>query len=317
MGILAGNNTPSYAGGSYLDTISQADDGKAGAAEVAPAEAAPAAEQPAAAAAEPTVAENSKIVKCQSYTNEQIQAIIQQIISQIIAQNSANSGCSSCCRGRIRIIIRGGGCSGTSTSSGTSSTSSSSSSSSSDSSASSGTTTSASSKTGDRAEVYSKYGINLADGDGAKWTDGQAKAAKEALATLPTAFVQCTKQVNRDTGSSSDLSGVLGYVQLGIPTVHLLNLACSDAGTFKRVLVHEMAHCWQAKNWALTKQFQSTFWPNGRQGSRSVSAYGNTQPIEDMAESVREYWCNGASMKASNPQRYAWVKNNVMGGKEF
>lgn len=166
-----------------------------------------------------------------------------------------------------------------------------------------------------KAEMRGKYGIEARDGD-AQWSERQLEEANKVLASLPECFRSHTKSIQRD-GVYRGMTGVLGYVQMGIPTVHMMNGSCRD-GTFQGTLVHEMTHTWQANNSALTNQWQRQFWPNGRTPSpSSVSSYGNTQPVEDMAESVRVYWQNGPAMKKSQPARYEWIKNNIMGGQEF
>ncbi len=68
--------------------------------------------------------------------------------------------------------------------------------------------------------------------------------------------------------------------------------------TFQGTLVHEMTHTFQDANPDLEKQWAKTFWENGKPKSRSPSAYGNSIPIEDMAESIRAYWQKGEWMKA-------------------
>ena len=163
--------------------------------------------------------------------------------------------------------------------------------------------------------MASKYGINAVDGDGATWSLRQLEEANKVLAALPASFRGNTKNIQRDSVFRSP--GVLGYVRMGIPTVHLMNSAMS-MGTFQGTLVHEMTHTFQANNPGLTSMWQSMFWANGRSPNPgSVSQYGNSQPVEDYAESVRTYFQAGSRMKSSHPDRYAFIRDNVMGGKEF
>jgi hypothetical protein len=86
---------------------------------------------------------------------------------------------------------------------------------------------------------------------------------------------------------------------------------------FAGTTVHEMTHAFQNKNLAIERQWETQFWNGNSPKSSSVSDYGNTNASEDMAESVREYWQNGAAMKSSQPERYQFVKQFVMGGKEY
>lgn len=168
-----------------------------------------------------------------------------------------------------------------------------------------------------RGSIKSKFGISAADGDGAAWNDPQLDRAYKVLSALPSGFRKCTKTIVRDKFYRS--SSVLGYVRMGIPTVHLLNSCCKE-NTFQGTLVHEMAHCFQAANTKINALWASTFWPRGKAGgpkSSSVSSYGNTQPIEDFAESVRVYFQSGSSMKARYPDRYDFIKRYVMSGREY
>ncbi|MBF0543844.1 MAG: hypothetical protein HQM08_05410 [Candidatus Riflebacteria bacterium] len=175
-------------------------------------------------------------------------------------------------------------------------------------------TTSGSSIAGLKAQLQASYGIS-ADENGAKWTQKEIQAANDIMATLPKAFWSCTKSILRETSYMSP--NVLGYVQMGIPQVHLENSCCYN-GTFQGTLVHEMTHNFQAAHPDVTNAWENQFWPNGNSPvSSSVSAYGNTQPLEDFAESVRTYWQSGPEMKAQYPDRYQFIKDNVMGGKEY
>lgn len=168
-----------------------------------------------------------------------------------------------------------------------------------------------------RGSIKSKFGISASDGDGAAWNDPQLDRAYKVLAKLPAGFRKFTKTIVRDKFYRS--ASVLGYVRLGIPTVHLLNSCCKE-NTFQGTLVHEMTHCFQASNAKINALWNSTFWPKGRSAgpkSSSVSSYGNTQPIEDFAESVRVYFQSGSAMKSRYPDRYDFIKRYVMSGREF
>lgn len=171
-----------------------------------------------------------------------------------------------------------------------------------------------SSVAGLKAEMKAKYGITAADGDGAVWSQRQLEEANKVLATLPESFRSNTKSIQRDAAFMSP--GVLGYVRMGIPTVHMLNSSCYDR-TFQGTLVHEMTHTFQANNMHLVNAWKSQFWARGLPNPPSVSGYGNTQAVEDFAESVRTYWQSGAAMKKSQPDRYEFIRKHVMGGTEY
>ncbi|MBF0408665.1 MAG: hypothetical protein HQM10_15055 [Candidatus Riflebacteria bacterium] len=170
---------------------------------------------------------------------------------------------------------------------------------------------------GIKARIRAKFGIDCKDGDGAAWTEKQLLAAEKVYETLPNIFLRCTKTAQRDSVFMSP--NVLGYVKMGIPTVHLMN-SCVREKTFEATLVHEMVHCFQSSNMHVANAWQKQFWPNGQAGgpvSSSVSSYGNSQPLEDMAESVRSFWQDGKSMKSRYPDRYDFIKNYVMSGREY
>jgi len=235
----------------------------------------------------------------------QVESLIKSIIQQILSKYGAGLG------GRV-IIIR---IPKTGTTQPTTPTSTSTKPTTTTTTATPGTTAANTSSTaGLKAEIKSKYGISANDGDGATWSQKQLEEANKVLATLPEAFRSHTKTLQRDAVFQNP--GVYGYVRLGIPTVHLLNAACYQ-GTFQGTLVHEMTHTLQANKPQLVRAWEQQFWASGRPNPGSVSTYGNSQPIEDFAESVRQYWQAGASMKKSQPARYEFVRKYVMGGKEY
>ncbi|MBI3038301.1 hypothetical protein HYY75_04495 [bacterium] len=79
-----------------------------------------------------------------------------------------------------------------------------------------------------------------------------------------------------------------------------------------------MTHAWQDKNSGAMEDWKRQFW-NGESSPKtsSVSDYGNTNPYEDMSESVKEYYLHGTQMKSSDPKRYNFIKQKIMRGKEY
>ncbi len=300
--------------GSYLESIYKAEDGKSQESLSAPTEeSSPSLHEEAAPVSAPVPGNLPETVyQKQCMNEEQIQAIIQQIIQQIMGA----CGSGGCAGRRVIIIIRkpGSGCGTTTTPTSTPTTPPTTTTPTTPTTT-PGTGSDAGTVAGLAAEMQSTYGISPKSGQGGtSWTLRQLQEAMKVLKSLPAAFRSCTKSIARDSGSN--MPGVLGYVQMGIPMVHLLS-ACCSMGSFQGTLVHEMTHTFQASHPEVYRAFYNQFWPGGRQASSSVSRYGNTQPVEDMAEAVRAYYQSGPSMKSSNPARYEFVKNNVFGGTEF
>lgn len=179
----------------------------------------------------------------------------------------------------------------------------------------------------DKAKLE-KFGIKATDGDVA-WSKGQVDAIAEVLEKLPSFFSKWTKEIKRESVfkhpyTGQIMRGVLGYVRSDRPsTVNLMNLAAMGSSLaaaksgFQGTFVHEATHTFQHGNPDVTNAWKQTFWPGGREKSRSVSGYGDTQPVEDMAESVRVYFQQGARMKSSHPDRYEFIRKYVMNGQEF
>lgn len=310
--------------GSYLDSLYQATDNDEGRSDDLSPAAAPADEGPAAPAAaagvEAPAADEVNYACGATMTQAQLEEFIRRIISQIM---SAGGGCGV----RIIIIRSPGSCPGTGTTPGsnTGTGTNTGTSTSPSTGTGTGTSTSTGASSGDiaglKAEMKAKYGISANAGyGGADWSKRQLEEANKVLATLPANYRNCTKNIQRDAGGLQGMpNGVLGWVQPGIPTVHMLNASCYE-GTFQGTLVHEMAHCFQAENPGVQRAFEQNFWPRGRYGgpvSSSVSSYGNTQPVEDFSESCRQYWQAGSYIRQTNPARYEFIKKNVFGGKEF
>lgn len=162
----------------------------------------------------------------------------------------------------------------------------------------------------------------IGEGDPAKgylWTTEQVMYLYEVLGTLPEHFFASTKSFQR-VKNYMGKTGVLGYVYMGVPTVHICDWGVRTV-KYEETIVHEMAHLWMfdKANVAAKDAFMSTFWPNGRRaaGEGATSAYGSTSVYEDFAESVRYYWQNGPAMKKSHPKRYEFIYKHVFKGFRY
>jgi hypothetical protein len=188
---------------------------------------------------------------------------------------------------------------------------------------------------GMRSHIKDTYGINCIDGT-AGWTLGQLTAAEEMYSQLPAGFVGATTQVVRDK-ELPGYNGVLGYVRSDKPSrVHILDLSVAVYGNtqaaiestkrgFQHTLVHEMTHCLQFKYPNVYNQWRNMFWPGNRLVGTCPSAYGRTQPAEDMAESFA-YFILGGTIKGNyfvtpggsmmDLERYNFIKSimNQLGG---
>lgn len=168
--------------------------------------------------------------------------------------------------------------------------------------------------------IKEKFGITLENAS-SSWDMATMKKVNDLLGKLPSEFTGFTKQIQR-IGASNLGAYVGGYVSSDAPRVYMTDWGAKidPAG----VLAHEMGHNFHFANRSVMNAWQSQFW-GGRnayggsygQKSQSVSSYGNTNPMEDFAESVKHYILFPAQMKSQNPERYQFIKNNVMKGKEF
>lgn len=198
-----------------------------------------------------------------------------------------------------------------------------------------------------KAMIQSKYGVNAADGDRAKWTEKEYSACAELLDELPKYFRSPTKEIRRDGPPLPGMpNGVLGYVMGLRSPVHIMDMAVTAPGyvvarygkeramqmlkkRFMRTMCHEMTHCFQGSHMDVTRAWSRNFWPNGQNGGPAgtcPTAYGRSQPVEDMAESVATYWEGGTiqgnyfvtgSGAKMDINRYNFIKKYVMNGKEF
>ncbi|MFZ2955359.1 MAG: hypothetical protein WA705_00485 [Candidatus Ozemobacteraceae bacterium] len=166
--------------------------------------------------------------------------------------------------------------------------------------------------------LMSAFGVTSKNDD-AEWKASELNTANEVMADLPVIFRSATKGLVRVESGSSDQ--VAGYVNMNeAPVIYMTN-AGANYKVFPGYLVHEMTHCFQMAQPKLLEAWEDTFWDSGFFGGSpktpSVSAYGNSSAKEDMAESVRIYYMNGSSLKSSSPERYQFIKDKLMQGKEF
>ena len=164
-----------------------------------------------------------------------------------------------------------------------------------------------------------KFNITVETGT-SQWSLSQLQQAYQTLSKLPPSFIGQTNMLQRIATTNLG-ANVGGYVSSNAPRVYITDHG-TNSMTF--VLVHEMAHCFHFSKPEIFNQWQSQFWGGrngysgtGTQVSKSVSSYGDSNSMEDFAESVRAYYMSGPSMKRSHPDRYEFIKNNVMAGVEY
>jgi len=174
-------------------------------------------------------------------------------------------------------------------------------------------------------QIQEKFGVTIVDGEAPKyvWTEQELKTTMDILSELPQSFVRKTLTLAKGSaeGMFPGMSNIGGFASGSSITITPLGLNCD----YKRVLIHEMGHCFHFQTYELQNQFQQKFWSgrNGYSGSAgganppAISQYGGSNVMEDMAEAIAYYVVYGKSMRQMSPERYELVKNLVMEGKEW
>ncbi len=170
--------------------------------------------------------------------------------------------------------------------------------------------------------IKAKFGIIMENGT-AEWALTNLRVIYNTLSKLPAKFYSCTKYLQRISTTSLG-AGVGGYVNSGDPSrVYMTNLGVSY--DLAGIVVHEMTHCFQFNgNYNVACAWTNQFWTarNSYNGQwQPISAppteYGRTNPLEDMAESVKLYVTSASTLKYQDMQRYNFIKQYVMNGAEF
>jgi hypothetical protein len=166
--------------------------------------------------------------------------------------------------------------------------------------------------------IEKEFAIKVTTGGKGKWTLEEIRGVYETLQKMPPDFRKHTKVIQRDAESER----AEGYVTSYVPwKIHL----CGTPYYIKETLVHEMTHCYQFANLHTTNDWNRQFFGSrigylsraGKAKTSSVTEYGDTNSLEDSAESVREYFENPKIMKEKYPDRYEFVKTRIMSGVEF
>lgn len=171
------------------------------------------------------------------------------------------------------------------------------------------------------AEIKNKFGITLLNGKNwkepgesgtaANWTSAQITKLGEILSTIPAGFRRCTSgfsmQEKITANDSGDEIGGLG----GDPIILSKGMTSGNEDDYKHLVSHEMTHEFQRKNPDIARQWAGAFWPNGKPSKSSITDYGNTNFMEDMAECVAEFFKNPEKLKQHDPVRYEFVKNKI------
>lgn len=171
------------------------------------------------------------------------------------------------------------------------------------------------------AEIKNKYGITLLNGKNwkeqwesgtaANWTSEQVKKLDEILSTIPAGFRRCTSGFSmQEKITENESGGDIGGLG-GDPIILSKGMTGGNEDDFKHLVSHEMTHEFQRKNPDIARQWASAFWPNGKPAKSSITDYGNTNFMEDMAECVAEFFKNPEKLKQHDPVRYEFVKNKI------
>jgi hypothetical protein len=169
-----------------------------------------------------------------------------------------------------------------------------------------------------RSFLQAVFGVSAEDAT-AEWEANELSMANEVMAKLPPEFRRATKGLRRvKSGSSRD---VAGYVEMNVAPIIYMTDRGTDYKVFPGYLVHEMTHCWQMAHEDLMDKWEDRFWSGvlffKSPKTPPVSKYGHVNPKEDMAEAVRVYFEKGAAMAAQHPERYTFIKEQIMNGVEF
>lgn len=171
-------------------------------------------------------------------------------------------------------------------------------------------------------KIKADFGIEICNAEYA-WTAEELQTTYQILSELPKSFIAKTRTLSKGSADKvfPGMSNIGGFASGSSVTITPLGLRAD----YKRVLIHEMGHCFHFQTYELQNQFQQKFWSgrNGYSGSAgganppAISQYGGSNVMEDMAEAIAYYVVYGKSMKQMSPERYELVKNLVMEGKEW
>lgn len=137
--------------------------------------------------------------------------------------------------------------------------------------------------------------------------------------TLPLGYntiMFCGDRFRNTTDLCSKGSSALGGVTLGTILLHEMTHAYQNKGIY---FPWDAYNTLSMQEWMLVtkwvcvpvigcKNFQESEFPTD---------YAATNPLEDMAESVRLYYSDPAKLKSISPSRYDFIKKYIMCGKEF
>jgi len=199
--------------------------------------------------------------------------------------------------------------------------------------------------------ISSKFNIRLEEVN-SRFSRRQLEIIIEVLEKLPEHYRSCTRIIRRDdmrrksdgtpmtfmsslayadmdgSRSITFLDGSFSNVRVGHPYFQgfLPLKTMNSEEAFRHILVHEMAHSFQHAHPELVDEWVESFWkrsgihylnPASPPYPKSVSSYGNVNPLEDMAEAVAMYVEDPKRMMRLNKRRYEFVRDKIMNGREY
>ncbi|MBF0410398.1 MAG: hypothetical protein HQM10_23830 [Candidatus Riflebacteria bacterium] len=175
-------------------------------------------------------------------------------------------------------------------------------------------------------ELKNKFGVVLVNPKAATlwdykitpgtWNEEQVRNVEMLLEKLPTEFLISCKgiavadRIDVPGGSVGGFSGDPFYI---------LSSTTSNQRSCAYVCVHEIAHNYTMEQRPeVLEAWKNQFWINdNRPRTTPPTDYGCSNRFEDIAESVALYFVDGSSLKRKDPERYEFIRNRIMSGREY
>ncbi len=175
-----------------------------------------------------------------------------------------------------------------------------------------------------KAQLQEQYGIEARDGSGT-WSSRECERLLKLFPVLPENFRSCTSTIVRGKVHPKGTK-ILGCVNMqeNQDVVHIFDSGMAD---MQANVLHEMTHCFEARNPKIMKAWAKTFWERKywifgdwrvkKGGEKPPTQYGYVNAQEDMADSVKLYVFQPEWFKQACPVRYEFIRKNVFGGREY
>ncbi|MBF0410312.1 MAG: hypothetical protein HQM10_23400 [Candidatus Riflebacteria bacterium] len=170
-------------------------------------------------------------------------------------------------------------------------------------------------------DIERAFGIKISEGlageDASRWAPDDLAFLYGLIDSLPPYFtrmpdsIKLSKETDYSSQMMTSVTMFVGFVTNMDLTVKTDTLQ-RNKETLRYIYIHEFAHCLWFDHKNIQSLWERAFWPGGKAEPPSITDYGNSNIMEDFAESIAVYVASPTELLKKNHERYDFIERHVV-----